>query len=497
MEKPKKGVYNHVLRYTGLFGGVQGWVLLMSLIRNKFAAVWLGSVGIGLIDLYNRTLNLFSALTQWVVPAAAVRALSLAYEGGNGEEMEEQVMVVRSWAVLTSLIGMALCILGAPWLSQLTYGTYSRWFHFVLLSPIIPLVAISGTELSILKAMRRLKNVAWASCWGALMLALLTIPFYIWLGIRGVVPALLCSTAAQVAVQLRYTLPLMPWRVKPFSLSLLKKGKGLVRFSIFYIAGSIVAAGSEYAIRYIMGNWGNVGEIGLYSSGVMLTVAAGHFIFFAMDADYYPRLSACSLQRNKMNLTVNRQLEVSVLLLAPFLVFFDVCMPFVIRLLLTPAFLQVVSMVVLATFYMFFKAATTPVAYIALARADGRTFFVMETCYYVVFVLLIGTGFHVGGIPGTGLALSLAGLFDFTMITWVYHHQYGFRFSRQAVQTIAIQGALVLLGILTCMMCTGWLLYAGGVLWGLVSLGYSLRVLSQRSSLKEILRFHRSVESGE
>ena len=83
----KRGIYSHVLRYTGLFGGVQGIVVFLSFVRNKFAALFLGSVGIGIIDVYNRTNNLFTAFFSLVTPVAATRSLSVAYETGDKDKL--------------------------------------------------------------------------------------------------------------------------------------------------------------------------------------------------------------------------------------------------------------------------------------------------------------------------------------------------------------------------------------------------------------------------
>ena len=40
-EESRKG-YGHVLKYTGIFGGVQGLNILIGLVRNKLVAVILG-----------------------------------------------------------------------------------------------------------------------------------------------------------------------------------------------------------------------------------------------------------------------------------------------------------------------------------------------------------------------------------------------------------------------------------------------------------------------
>ena len=40
--------YSHVLKYTGIFGGVQGLAILVALLRNKLTARLLGEAGMGL-----------------------------------------------------------------------------------------------------------------------------------------------------------------------------------------------------------------------------------------------------------------------------------------------------------------------------------------------------------------------------------------------------------------------------------------------------------------
>ena len=44
--------YSHILKYTGIFGGVQGLNILISLVRNKAVALLLGPSGMGLASLF-------------------------------------------------------------------------------------------------------------------------------------------------------------------------------------------------------------------------------------------------------------------------------------------------------------------------------------------------------------------------------------------------------------------------------------------------------------
>lgn len=50
-EAESRDSYTSILKYTGLFGGVQGLGILMGIVRNKLVAVILGPDGMGLISL--------------------------------------------------------------------------------------------------------------------------------------------------------------------------------------------------------------------------------------------------------------------------------------------------------------------------------------------------------------------------------------------------------------------------------------------------------------
>ena len=54
----KQNSYSHILKYTGLFGGVQVLGILVGLVRNKLVALILGPMGMGLLALFSSTIKL-------------------------------------------------------------------------------------------------------------------------------------------------------------------------------------------------------------------------------------------------------------------------------------------------------------------------------------------------------------------------------------------------------------------------------------------------------
>ena len=72
--------YRHILKYTGIFGGIQAISMLASIVRNKAAAIFIDRYGQGLSDLFSNAANLVSTATTLVMPVSVIRRLSQVYE---------------------------------------------------------------------------------------------------------------------------------------------------------------------------------------------------------------------------------------------------------------------------------------------------------------------------------------------------------------------------------------------------------------------------------
>ena len=92
MADNKDNSYSHILKYTGIFGGVQGLNILVGVVRNKFAALFLGPSGMGLLSLFNSTVNLISSSTNLGIPTTGVKMVSEKYEESGREVVDESTM---------------------------------------------------------------------------------------------------------------------------------------------------------------------------------------------------------------------------------------------------------------------------------------------------------------------------------------------------------------------------------------------------------------------
>ena len=86
MSDKEQGIYTHILKYIGVFGGVQGLSIIIGVLRNKLVAVLLGPAGMGLVSLFNTMLNFISQATSFGISFSAIRTMSELYDAGKPEE---------------------------------------------------------------------------------------------------------------------------------------------------------------------------------------------------------------------------------------------------------------------------------------------------------------------------------------------------------------------------------------------------------------------------
>ena len=433
--------YGHVLKFTGLFGGVQGLNVLIGLVRNKFVAMLLGPGGMGLVSLFNTTVQLISQATNLGISFSAVRHISEYYDAGDAEKAAHYVKVVRGWCLLTALVGMLLCVVLGPFLNNATFAWGNHSLHFMLLAPAVGMIAITGGETAILKGQRRLGALALVQIVAALASLVISIPVYYFFWQAGIVPVIVLMAFVTMCATLWFSLHIFPLQLRG-SRGILGEGMEMVRLGVAFTLAGIVGSAAEMIVRSYLNVVGDLDMLGIYNAGYMITITYAGMVFSAMDTDYYPRLSGVSNDVEATNTTVNRQMEVSLLIVAPMLTGLIVLLPVLIPCLFTSEFLPVVPMAQVSALAMFFKALTLPVGYITLARGYSMSYLGLETAYFVVFVLLIVFGYQHWGLLGTGIAITLAHVFDYVMINLYAYKKYGYRVSvtvsRYAVVLLAL-----------------------------------------------------------
>ncbi len=489
-KKEKKDGYQHTIKYLGIFGGAQGFSMLLNMLRTKITSVLLGVAGQSIIAISNRTIQMFSDCTGLSLAFSAVRRMSDAYENCDDTVVGHCVKVVRSMAFLTGLLGMLLMLAVTPFISEWIFGGSSDYYltKLLLLSPVVMLMAISNGEIAILRGTRRLNKVAIYSLATSIISLAISVPLYLFVGLGGIFPAIFATAFLQMCVLLYFTLPHYRYKVSPFSLNLLREGVDMVKMGAGYIFASILTSSAMWLICALLSDLGNGESAGLFSAGfVMITLLPG-ILFAALDSEYYPRLSGVAAKTDIRNAMVNEQVEVQLLVQAPLLMAFVVAMPLLVPLFYDAEFVLAIAMAQFAMFGMFMRTMTYPISFLPLVNNDTLVFVVLESAYNILLVTLVVLGFLYDGYMGVGVGIAVAHTVDFVVVYSVARFKYGMRLSVEAVRYFMMQLPLFVAVIAVSMSysCSWYYWLMGGVLV-LVSSAVSLWMFSRMAVLPSIV----------
>lgn len=490
-KKDKEASIARVLKYTGMLGGVQGLYVLLSIVRNKLTSILLGVGGVGLIDMYNRTADLICSSTNLGISFCAVQHIAELYDKGKdaggapvpareNPELVEYIRLVRSWVACTALAGFLLTLLLAPAWAYISLGSARHSSMVVVLSPLVAILILSGGEMAILRALRQLRTIALITIVGAFTTLLITLPVYWVMGTTGIAPALVAAAGMLLLMQWYAAQRVVPYRLTLGSWRFLKRGCWMLRLGVGYVLTGIVCSGCELFVRSYIVYYGSMADAGLFAAGLTLTVTYTRLVFTSMDSDYFPRLSATTGDVQRQNIAINRQIDVLVLLMAPMLMAFSLFLPIIVPLLYTRDFMETIPMVYAALFYMFFKAISSPVAYLSLARNRSRLYFFVEVSYSLTFLLTAIIGFRLWSVVGVGIALSISNFVYLAVVWIVYGKSFGFRMNGATLRRCFLYFCILVVGIGSCALGGGtWQSYAVASAATVASAGLSALLLKK------------------
>ena len=256
--------YRNIFKATSLFGGVQVYQILIQIIKSKFVAVLLGPAGVGIMGLFQSGLQLVQQISSMGLANSAVRDVSEANGSNDIQRIAKTVTVVRKLVWITGLLGLIIVACCSPLLSKFSFGNYDYTIPFIILSVTLLLDQLSAGQRVVLQGMRRLKDLAKCTAFGATFGLITSVPLYYWLGIDGIVPTLILNSACSLTLSWLYSRRIKVEKVQISPKQTLEQGKQMLVMGISMSLSGIFSSVVAYAIRgYIQGS-GGVVQVGLF-----------------------------------------------------------------------------------------------------------------------------------------------------------------------------------------------------------------------------------------
>lgn len=476
-----KASYRHVLKYTSLFGSVQGLTILLSLVRNKIASVLLGAEGLGLISLFNSSIKMVGDATSLGLSVSAVKHISSFFEKGDDVAMQRAVMLIRIWSLMAALLGCIVCLACSSWLNKITFTWGNHTLHFMMLSVVIFMSAVTTGEVAILKGTRRLGQLARISVYCVAISILITSPLYYFYGQSGIIPSLILIALVQMVLTTVFSYRFYPLQLS-FNREMLGEGYQMVRLGLAFVVAGVFASITDFLIRRYFSFYADLHVAGLYSSGYTLVMTYGAMVFSSMDNDFFPRLSSIKNVGEEMYATISRQIEVALLLVGPMVVMLVIGMPIAIPLLFRSDFAEIVNMAQVASLYLVLRAMCLPMEYISLSRGDAKTFFVQELFSCLTLLSGVLVGYHLADLTGIGIGITFGMAVETLFVAAYSYLKYGYHMPPVVIVYSTIMLLFAAASLSVVFLTRGWLYWSIGISLSVASIGFSWKIL--RSDMK-------------
>ncbi len=472
--------YRAAFKATSLFGGVQVISILVKIAQSKLVAIWLGSVGFGIMSLFNATTNLIASITNLGLQSSAVRDIASAHGNKDINLVSKIVKAINRWVIGTGLLGALIMIILSPWLSEWVFKCNQYTLSFIFLSSVVLLTGIYNEYYAILQGTRHLKLLAKANIFSAIAGFSCSVPMYYFFREEGIVWALILTAISTTLVSFFYVKKIKLISLHQNYRESFRLGLNTVKLGIMMSISSISVLLVQFVVKTFITHQGGLSEAGLYQAALTINDNYLGLIFIAMAKDYFPRLSQCKENNILVKANVNEQAEIALLILAPMIVGMLVFLPFVIELLYSKEFLSLISMIKWLLVGAFVKAASWAISFVFLAKGDGKTYLFNELGVKCITLPSYLLGYYFFQLNGAGYAYLLNYTVYFLWVAIVAYRKYKISYNRGFWKILLISLLFTILYSTTESLYNPTTRYVIGILMILIISAFSFIELKRR-----------------
>ena len=443
-----KSAYRRILKGTAVFGGVQIFQILITLIRGKITALLIGAQGYGVSSLYTSSLAMVITLVGMGCTVSAVKYI--AEQSRDDFDYYIKIHAIEKLFVFIAAAGMITTILLSYCLSEIVFSSIEYCIDFCILSVYVLANIYSSGGYAIFQGMQDLKSVAYGNVIPSFGGLLISIPLYYFWGLDAIVPVLLVVPLFS-AMYIYYSLRKL-YKRKCFTQTVYKVIRLREIFKDLYSTGitammpNLLTSGCVLLLNTFISHMGKVSDIGFYNAGMSITNQYVGLIFSAMAMDYLPRLSAAINDAIKTNKVVNEQAEIILILAFPLLSIMMLTAPAIIKILLSDEFYIIIDFIRILAFGTIIKATAWCLSYMAFAKGEKRVYLLMELWSNVLLLFMNIAGYYFDGLHGLAISYWVIYLYYLISFLILVSKRYQYEISK-SVSKLFVLSLLSLLGL--------------------------------------------------
>lgn len=484
----KQNTYQQIIKATSLFGGVQVFNILLSVIKTKVVTIIIGPAGFGILGLFTATVKLILDFTKVGLDKSAVKELAEYDTLEDKTKRNEFIYVLNRVVWITGGLGALLTIIFSKFLSVKTFGDSSYTFGFIWLALAVLFSQLSSGRMAILQGTRQLKQLAKANLLSSFLGLMVSVPLYLLFEISGIVPAIIITYLVSFLVFYLFSKTSNTHHFEmPFK-TLLNKSKAMLTLGFTLSFTSLILTLTLWLIQIFIRDLGGLEQVGYYAAGMLIINAYVGMIFNAMATDYFPRLSAINKDNNAIQKVVNEQAEIAILLITPIITLFLLFKELIIQILYTPSFLVITGIVTFGILGTLFKAVSFSLGYVIIAKGHSKVYIKTAIVFNILMLLISVGSYKYGGLDGLGLGLLIYYFIHFLGIKWINMFLYKLRLSKHTLYLL-LMSSVICMSVYMALQINGtFTRYIITSLFVLVSIVFSMMQLQKRIDFKALIK---------
>ena len=187
MSEENSKSYRSIVKATGVFGTMQVFRTIISIVSSKFVAVYLGPIGFGLLSLLNNAVNIIVAITNFEFLTVATREVALVSSSEDDSQLSKTISLLQKMAVVIGVLGAIVSAVFSKALSNMTFGNPDKQHWFIIVSFYLLITSFSNARMAILQGVNNIKTLALCNIASAFITAVGSVIIYYFLRIEGII----------------------------------------------------------------------------------------------------------------------------------------------------------------------------------------------------------------------------------------------------------------------------------------------------------------------
>ena len=424
-----------------VIGSAQVVNILISIVRMKVLAVLLGPSGVGLLSIYTSLRGMVTQTAGLGMETSGVR--EIASSRGDEATLSRMRRVLFAAHLIQGTLAMIAVWLLHERIAIWLFGDVLRATEVGLIGIAILIGLLASAQTTLLQGLRKIGDLGRVTVIGAFVGTLVGLAA-VWLqGERGLIWFILVQPLAVVLIALHYTRHLpKPIAARLSLVELWEVWKPMAKLGAAFMLGGLATAATLLLVRGLISKELGLDAAGYFAAAWGITMTYVGFLLGAMGADYYPRLTEVIHDKVAAVRLMNDQAQLGLAIGGPVLLLLIGLAPWVITLLYSSAFEPAVSLLQWQMVGNVFKLASWALAFSIIAAARGKTFFLMELSFNIVFLSMVLIFLPHVGLEVTAYAFVLGYLVYLTTVYVLARNIHGFRWQTLSLGLLGLHTSL-------------------------------------------------------